>query len=105
MRHPLPPRLFLDAIAIRVALVWLLLRAAAAMGSAGMRIPFPEALTGPLMTVPVVVLLVIFAVCVEMRRRAELVFLANLGYSFGRIAALIAAQCLVLEAVMRLAVV
>jgi hypothetical protein len=105
MRHPLPPRPFLDTIAMRVALVWSLLRVAAAVGSAGMEVPFPEALTGSLTTVPLIVVLVIFAVCIEMGRRAELVFLANLGYSFSHIAALIAVQCLVFEAVLRLAVV
>ena len=105
MPHLLPPRPFLDAIAARVTLVWLLIRGAAAIGSAAMRVPYPEALTGPLITVPVVVIAVIIAVRFEMWRRSELVFLANLGHSFGRIAALVATQCLVFEVVMRLSVV
>jgi hypothetical protein len=63
----------------------------------------PAALTGPWITVPVVMLFVMLAVCLEMWRRSELVFLANLGYSFGRIAALITVQCVVFEVVMRLA--
>ena len=73
------------------------------MGSVGMGIPGPAALIGSWLTVPVVVLFVMLAVCLEMWRQAELVFLANLGYSFGRIAALITAQYAVFEAIMRLA--
>jgi len=99
----LPPRPFLGSITIRVALVWCLIRVAAAMGSVGMGIPGPAALIGSWLTVPVVVLFVMLAVCLEMWRQAELVFLANLGYSFGRIAALITAQYAVFEAIMRLA--
>lgn len=103
--HVLPPRPFLDALAVRVTLVWLLIRVAAAMGSAAYLTPYPASVTGPLITVPVVVGAVIIAVRFEMGRRSELVFLANLGHSFGKIAALVAAQCLVFEAVMRLSVV
>jgi hypothetical protein len=69
------------------------------MGSVGVCIPGPAALIGSWLTVPVVVFFVLLAVCLEMWRRAELVFLENLGYSFGRIAALITAQCVVFEAV------
>ncbi len=105
MLHLLPPRPFLDAIAVRVTLVWLLIRAAAAIGSAAYGIPYPESVTGPLSTVPVVVFAVIVAVRFEMWRRSELVFLANLGHSFGRTAALVTAQCLAFEVVMRLSVV
>ena len=85
----------------------MLIRAAAAIGSAAypIPIPYPQSVTGPLSTVPVVVLAVIVAVRFEMWRRSELVFLANLGHSFGRIATLVAAQCLVFEVVMRLSVV
>ena len=105
MLHFLPPRPFLDAIAVRVTLVWLLVRSAAAFASAGYGIPYPESVTGPLTTVPVVVGAVIVAVRFEMWRRSELVFLANLGHSFKQTATLAAAQCLVFEVVMRLSVV
>ena len=47
---------------------------------------------------------IVLVVRVEMRRKSELVFLANLGHSFRRIALLIIFECLVLEAGVRVAV-
>ena len=66
--------------------------------------PFPESLSGPPTTVFLLVLAVIVVVRVEMWRRSELVFLANLGHSFGRIAVFVAAECLLFEVALRLAV-
>ena len=105
MRRLLPPRPFLDAIAIRVALLWLFLRGATGLGSAGSGDPFPESLAGPPITAPFLVSAIVLVLWVEMRRRSELVFLANLGHSFGRIAVFVAAECFAFEVALRLAVV
>ena len=47
---------------------------------------------------------IVLVVRVEMRRRSEIVFLANLGHSFRGIALMVVAECLVLEATLRLAI-
>ena len=48
---------------------------------------------------------IIFVVRVEMWRKSEILFLANLGYSFQRIALLAVGECLLLEVWLRVAVV
>ena len=42
---------------------------------------------------------------VDMGRRSELVFLANLGHSFVGIAAAVVVECLALEALLRVSIV
>jgi len=46
---------------------------------------------------------VLVVIRVDMGRRSELVFLANLGHSIGGIAAAVVVECLVLEALLRVA--
>ncbi len=47
---------------------------------------------------------IVLGVRLEMRRRSEIVFLANLGHSFHRIALVVVGECLVLETSLRVAV-
>ena len=105
MNRILPPRPFLDAIVVRVLILWLFLHGASGWGSAAMLdIPFPQSLipspTGTLFLIAVIVVVV----RLEMGRRSEIVFLANLGHSSGKIALLVVAACLVLETGLRAAV-
>jgi hypothetical protein len=48
--------------------------------------------------------IVVVALWFDMSRQSELVFLANLGHSFLRIATFIVIQCLALEAILALIV-
>ncbi len=95
----------MDAIVTRVLVLWLFLHGASGWGSTAMSdIPFPQSLVpspiGTVFLIAVIVLVVRF----EMGRRAEIVFLANLGHSFRRISLVVVGQCLVLEAALRAAV-
>jgi len=84
---------------VRVALVWGFFRVVSLYGVNLSGGPFPGSLGAALLVlVPVLV-----AVRVDMGRRAELVFLANLGHSFGGIAAAITLECLALESLLRVA--
>lgn len=104
MKPMLPPRPFLDVIVIRVLVLWLFLHAASGLGSGRMGIPYPQAMIGrPIGTVWIIAA-IILVVRVEMWRRSEIVFLANLGHSFLRIALLVIAECLLLETSLRVAV-
>lgn len=90
------PRPFLHSLAIRVTLAWVLLRGAVSVGSSTLS---PHPVVGVFLT-PIVVVALWF----DMSRQSELVFLANLGHSFLRIATFIVIQCLALEAILALIV-
>jgi hypothetical protein len=91
MRLPaLLPRPFLDAVASRVAVLWLIGRTGLAFVTA--REPPPEVILALSLTSAVVLV-----VWISMRRSSELLFLANLGYSFRGIAVWIAVECVALE--------
>jgi hypothetical protein len=47
---------------------------------------------------------IVLAVRLELGRRSEMVFLSNLGHSFRGIALVVVAECLVLEAGLRVAI-
>ena len=100
----LPPRPFLDAIVIRVLILWLFLHAASAGGSAQMEIPYPQSVIGSPYGSLWIIGAIVLVMRVEMWRRSEIVFLANLGHSFRRIALLVVGECLLLEAGLRVAV-
>ena len=89
---------------MRVLVLWLFLHGASAWGGTEMlEIPFPQSLIpSPIATVFLIAVIVV-AVRLEMGRRSETIFLANLGHSFRRIAAAVVAMCLVLEAGLRVA--
>lgn len=99
-----PPRPFLGSLALRALILWTFARVVTWVGSSTIGSPDPVSIWGgPLVSVGVL-LVVLFVSWVELGRRAERVFLANLGWSVGRIAAFITAECLALELVLRLSV-
>ena len=105
MNRILPPRPFLDAILVRVLVLWLFLHAATSYGAAFMiETPFPQSLTANRSGTFFLIAVVVVVVRLEMGRRSEVIFLANLGHSTGKIALLVVAACLVLEAGLRAAV-
>lgn len=102
MPRLLPPRPFGSALAFRAALVWLFLRGAMAVGSAALEVPFPRALIGTPLTSLWLAAATIAAVWFELWRQRELIFLANLGYSFSRLGTVVAVECVALELALRL---
>ena len=98
----LPPRPFLDSIVFRSVLLWAFVRVLVAAGSVTEGTPsgslLAESVTGVL-----VCGVVLLALRVELRRRAELLFLANLGVSFFQIGAVVTTTCAALEAIRLLA--
>ena len=104
MNRILPPRPFLDAIFGRVLVLWLFLHGVSAVGSSPAPAASPQSPVGSPITILWIMAVIILVLRVEMGRRSELLFLANLGHSFRRIALVICVECLVLEVGLRLAV-
>ena len=95
----------MDAIVVRVLVLWLFLHAVTSYGLTAMiETPFPQALIPSPVGTSFLIAVIILVVRVEMGRRSEIVFLANLGHSFLGIALVVVAECLVLEATLRLAI-
>ena len=69
-----------------------------------MEIPYPQSLIGRPMGTLWLIAAIILVVRVEMWRRSETLFLANLGYSFRRIALATFCECMLLEVGLRVAV-
>lgn len=98
----LPPRPFLDRLVARVVVLWLFFRGVSTFGAVAERVPHHEALVGS-PTLPLwVTLAVVLVVRIDMGRRAELVFLGNLGHSFRRIGLWAAFLCVCLEGAFQL---
>ena len=74
------------------------------MGSSATAAPSAPSLVSPLLGILWIMGVIVLVLRVEMGRKSELVFLANLGHSFRRIALVVCAECLVLEVGLRLAV-
>ena len=106
MNRILPPRPFLDAIVVRVLILWLVLHAATSYGAALMEEApaFPQSLIANYVATVFLILVIILAVRLDMGRRSEMVFLANLGHSSRKIALVVVGECLVLEAGLRVAI-
>ena len=95
----------MDAIVIRVLVLWLFLHAASSYGSTAIiGTSFPQSLISSPIGTFFLIAVIILVVRVEMRRRSEIVFLANLGHSFRRISLVVVGECLLLEAGLRVAV-
>jgi hypothetical protein len=92
-------------VAVRAGLVWAFFRgaSASALAQAG-DVPPREALVGTPEAAVLLCLAVIVVMRVELARRSELLFLANLGCSFRRVALFVALECFVLESLLRMAV-
>lgn len=67
-------------------------------------IPFPQSLIPSPIGTGFLIAVIVLAVRLEMGRRSEIVFLANLGHSFRKIALLVVGACLILEIGLRAAV-
>ena len=93
------PRPFLGTLVLRVAFLWAFLRSGTSVGfslaAPGVEEVSPEASVG-------VIGVTLLVVWIEMTRRSELLFLANLGRSFAPVAAFVVAQCVGFEALLRL---
>ena len=100
----LPPRPFLDTLVLRVLVLWLFLHGMSAFGSVDSGTPVAQSFVGPPASVPWIVGVIVLALRVEMGRKSELLFLANLGHSFRGMALVIVGECLVLEVGLRVAV-
>ena len=88
----------MDAIVMRVLVLWLFLHAATSYGATAItETPFPQSLVPNPIGALFLFAVVFLAMRLEMGRRSELIFLANLGHSFRKIALVIVAECLVLE--------
>jgi hypothetical protein len=66
--------------------------------------PLPQSLILNAGSTLFLIAVIVLVVRLEMRRRSEIVFLANLGHSFRGIALVVVVECLVLEATLRLAI-
>ena len=89
---------------MRVLVLWVFLHVVSAVGSSASVTPVAQSVAGPLLGVPWIIGVVVLMVRVEMGRKSELLFLANLGHSFRRMALVVLGECLVLEVGLRLAV-
>lgn len=86
---------------VRVVVVWIFLRMAAMVGAASAAGSTANGVLGPVglaLLVDPIVALVLF---IDMTRRGELLFLANLGYSFRGLVVGLVGLCLLLEAALR----
>jgi len=99
----IPPRPFVDALVRRTVVVWAGLRTFGSGVAAGSGTSYPEALTGHPITTLWVIGVVVLVVRIELWRQQELVFLANLGYAFPRLAVGVGALCFALDVALRLA--
>ncbi len=98
MHRFIPPRPFLDMILWRVAILWLVLRVVAGFAAQEADAPGP---TVQILSVGWIWLVVVIALKVDLSRRHESVFLANLGHSFPQISILAIGECVVFEMVAR----
>jgi hypothetical protein len=104
LRFGPPPRPFLVPIAARAALLWTFLHAVAVVGGGPEGVPVSNSIAGTPAAGALILAVVLIVMRIELWRRSEVVFLANLGCSFARVAAFIALECAVLEAALRLTV-
>jgi len=98
----LPPRPFLDVIARRALVLWMFARGASWAGSDAFGAAYPASLVGPPILSVAVIAVVLLVVRVEIGRRSERLFLANLGCSLVRVAVFVTAECAALESALRL---
>ena len=75
-----------------------------AFGSVDSETTVAQSFAGPLSSVLWIVGVIVLALRVEMGRKSELLFLANLGHSFRGMALVMVGECLVLEVGLRVAV-
>ena len=106
-----PPRPFLDSLLVRVVLLWAFIRLVTLGGAAMTGVPSSVALDtgrglplGPFALALLVIPVVLAMIHVDLFRRSEVLFLANLGVSLRRLSLLVAGVCVALEVALRIAV-
>lgn len=104
VRRLLPPGPFLESIGARVLLIWMFLRIVILVGSMMESGSISNSIPASILASCAIASLIIALLFIDMSRRSELLFLANLGHSFRGIALVVVAECAVLETVLRMAV-
>ena len=104
MNRLLLPRPFLDALVLRVLALWLFLHAASSAGAAVLEVPYPQSVVPTASGTIFLIAVILLVVRVEMGRKSEIIFLANLGHSFRGISLVAVLECLAFEVVLRVAV-
>lgn len=104
VRRLLPPGPFRESIGARVLLIWVFLHIVSLVGSTMASGSIRDSIPASILSSGAIVSLIIAVLFIDMSRRSELLFLANLGHSFRGIALAVVAECAVLETVLRLAV-
>lgn len=103
MRDWFPPRPFLDAIALRGVTLWCFARAVIAAGSMAAADAASVSASASVLVGTTVTAVVVVVSWLEMWRRGEMLFLANLGLAFRHTAAFLVLQCVLLEVAWALA--
>jgi hypothetical protein len=98
----LPPQPFLGAILTRAAVLWIVLRIALTIGSTGGAGGEANPLVLGTLLSSVSIVIIATVLWIEMARRGESVFLANLGYSFRHTILIVSVQCVTFEIVLGL---
>lgn len=101
MFRALPPVPFLTTLLWRGFVLWGFVRGFSAFGLLSLGAAPADVRALSTWSTITVVAVVIALVRIEMSRRGELVFLANLGHSFARCAAIVGGECLGFEVIVR----
>jgi hypothetical protein len=99
------PRPFPRDIVIRTGVVWATLHLAMGLISTLAGVPFPRSFVGSTATSIWLAAAAAGVVWLDLWRKRELVFLANLGIGFRGVGAFVAAACILLDVALRLLVV
>jgi hypothetical protein len=94
----------MGTIAARAALLWAFLHVVSLIGGTEGGVPSQGSAAGTLPAAALILAVVLIVMRIELWRRSEIVFLANLGCSFNRVALFVGLECAVLETALRLTV-
>ncbi|MEZ4414863.1 MAG: hypothetical protein R3E10_03850 [Gemmatimonadota bacterium] len=100
----LPPPPIRRSFVLRVSVVWAFARIITLVGASLESGAGQDSSLGVLPLALLVDPVVVLVVMLDMRRRAELMFLANLGWSLRQIASSAVGACLLMEALLRVVV-
>ena len=93
------PRPFLDVILTRVTVLWIVLRIALTIGSTGGAAGSADPILLGTLLSSVSIVVIATVLWIDMARRGESMFLANLGYSFKHTILIVSAVCIAFEIV------
>lgn len=97
MRDWFPPRPFLDALAVRGFVLWCVARAVIGAGSSAAAGASLSSATSLVLVGSTVTAVVLATNWIEMWRRGELLFLANLGFASRHVAVFLVLLCGLME--------